>query len=216
MNRNLHMRVDLHQPLPQIRKLLNQNLRIERHGDKERSHTTLDRHQEDIGDLEADKEGEGYNYGGEGVAVVVGGLGEGDVEIGEERAKVGNEDGAHGEDGIDETFVDESINATVPHHCPGCLAQSAYDICKGEVTYLSGWDICLPVQGNVGESIFVDELNSPIKKTDEASQDAKEDLAHELSLRCLILLGNRACLAEELDNGNDQASKADTAKTVGH
>lgn len=201
MNRNLHMRVDLHQPLPQIRKLLNQNLRIERHGDKERSHTTLDRHQEDIGDLEADKEGEGHNYGGEGVAVVVGGLGEGDVEIGEERANVGNEDGAHGEDGIDETFVDESINATVPHHCPGCL---------------SGWYICLPVQGNVGESIFVDELNSPIKKTDEASQDAKEDLAHEVSLRCLILLGNRACLAEELDNGNDQASKADTAKTVGH
>jgi hypothetical protein len=35
--------------------------------------------------------------------------------------------------------------------------------------YLSGWDICLPVQSNVGESIFVDELNSPIKKTDEAS-----------------------------------------------
>lgn len=125
MNRNLHMRVNLHQPLPQIGKLLNQYLRIERHGDKERSHTTLDRHQEDIGDLEADKEGEGHNYGGEGVAVVVGGLGEGDVEIGEERANVGNEDGAHGEDGINETFVDESINTTVLHHCPGCLAQSA-------------------------------------------------------------------------------------------
>jgi hypothetical protein len=82
--------------------------------------------------------------------------------------------------------------------------------------YLSGWDICLPVQSNVGESIFVDELNSPIKKTDEASQDAKEDLTHEVSLRSLILLGNRAGLAEELDDGNDQASKADTAKTVGH
>jgi len=121
MNRNLHMRINLHQPIPQIRELLDQDLGIKRHGNKEGSHATLDGHQEDVGDLEADQEGKGHDDGGEGVAVVVGWLGEGDVEVGEEAAGVGYEDGAHGEYGVDEAFVDEGVDAAVFHHCPGCL-----------------------------------------------------------------------------------------------
>lgn len=121
MNRNLYMRINVNQPLPQIGKLLDQYLRIERHSYKECSHAALDRHQEDVSDLEADEEGEGHDDGCEGVAVVVSGLGEGDVEVGEEGAKVGYEDGAHSKDWVDEAFVDEGIDAAVFHHCPCCL-----------------------------------------------------------------------------------------------
>ena len=95
MNRNLHMRINLHQPIPQIGKLLDQDLRIERHGNEEGSNAALDWHEKDIGDLEADEEGEGHDDGREGVAVVVGGLGEGDVEVGQKAADVCDEDGAH-------------------------------------------------------------------------------------------------------------------------
>jgi hypothetical protein len=59
-------------------------------------------------------------------------------------------------------------------------------------------------------------LDRPIKKTDEATQNTEEDLTQKVSLSSLVLLGNRACLTKKLDDGYNQAPKADTAKAVGH
>jgi hypothetical protein len=44
-------------------------------------------------------------------------------------------------------------------------------------------------------------LDRPIKKTNEASQNAEEDCRQRVALRGLILLCNRARLAKKLDNG---------------
>ncbi len=123
MNRNLHVRIHLHQSIPQVRELLDQNLRVKRHGHEERSNTTLDWNQEDIGNLETDQESEGHDDRCEGIAFIVVWLGEGDIEVCKERADVGYEDGTHGEDGVDEAFVDKGIDTAVFHHCPGGLAQ---------------------------------------------------------------------------------------------
>ena len=96
MNSLLNMRINLNHALIQIREIVNQHFGIKRHGHKERAHAALDRHQEDISDLETDEESKGHDDGGEGAAGVVGWRGEGEVEVGEEGGHVGDEDGAHG------------------------------------------------------------------------------------------------------------------------
>jgi hypothetical protein len=149
MNRSLHVRIHLYQSIPQVRKFLNQNLRVERHGHEERSNTTLDWNQEDVGDLETDQESEGHDDSCEGIAFIVVWLGEGDIEVCEERADIRYEDGAHGEDRIDEAFVDKGIDTAVFHHCPGCLDKLVDEILGREAAYLCSWEIGLPVQSNV-------------------------------------------------------------------
>lgn len=119
MNHRLHMRINLHHPLIQIREIPHQHLRIESHSHKQRRDTTLDWHQEDISDLETDEESKGHDDHREGVVGVVGRLGEVHVKVGEQGAEVGDEDGAHGEDGVDEALVDEGVDAAVFHHVPG-------------------------------------------------------------------------------------------------
>ena len=92
----LHIRINTHHPRPQIRILPNKHLRIKRHRNKESSNTTLDRHEEDITDLQTDQESKCHDDGCEGVALVVDGVGELEVEVGEEGTDVGYEYGAHG------------------------------------------------------------------------------------------------------------------------
>lgn len=135
------MRINRHHPLIQIRILRHQNLRIKRHGHEERRHSTLNWHQEDIADLQSDDEREGHDDGRVAAGSVVRGRRESDVEVGEQGAGIGNEDGAHGQDGVDETFVDEGVDTAVFHHAPGGFG---------------GGDVGFAVEGYVGECVFVD------------------------------------------------------------
>lgn len=121
VNSLLNVRVDCDHALVQIREILHQHLCIKGHGDEKGGHTTLDRDEEDVGNLETDEEGKCHDDSGKGVARVVLRLGEGDVEVGEERAEVGNGNGTHGEDGVDEAFVDECVDTSVLHKLPGFL-----------------------------------------------------------------------------------------------
>lgn len=90
-----NMRINIHHPPPKIRILINQHLRIKSHGHKERRNPALDRHQEDITDLQSNEESKSHDDSGKGVVGVVGGSGEGEIEVSEERTDVGDEDGSH-------------------------------------------------------------------------------------------------------------------------
>jgi hypothetical protein len=68
----------------------------------------------------------------------------------------------------------------------------------------------------VGKGISIDELDSPIKQANEASQDAKEDSAQGVTLTSFGLLRYGTQLSEAVDDGDDQASKTDTSERVGH
>lgn len=98
------MWIDRNQSLVQVWIFPHKHLGIKRHGDKEGAHTTLDRHEEDIADLQADEKGERHDEGSERAVVVVGGFREFQIEIREKAAYVGDKDGAHGQDGVDETL----------------------------------------------------------------------------------------------------------------
>lgn len=86
----------MNQALPQIRELIDEHLGIESHRHKEGRNTTLDRNEEDIGNLQTDEECERHDNGRESVALVVSWRSKGEVEVGEEGAEVGYEDGTHG------------------------------------------------------------------------------------------------------------------------
>lgn len=73
MNSLLYMWIHSNHSLIQIRIILDQHLRIERHGYKERAHAALDRYQKDVCDLQADEERECHDDGCEGATRVVGG-----------------------------------------------------------------------------------------------------------------------------------------------
>ena len=99
------------------------------------------------------------------------------------------------EDG--KTHVDERINTTVLDHAPGVLSRS---------------DVRLAVQGNVNESIAVEELDSPLDDGQDAAQDAEDDPANHTKDATLItgrVPGDGADSAQELDDGDHETAEAD-------
>ena len=56
MHKLLHMWINAHHPIIQIRVLILQHSRVKRHRDKQGGNTALDRHHEDVTDLQADEE----------------------------------------------------------------------------------------------------------------------------------------------------------------
>lgn len=76
-------------------------------------------------------------------------------------------------------------------------------------------NIALSVQRNVAESIAVEELDCPIQEANQAAQTAEQDTTDDITVARCVLLRDRAQLAQELDDGNNQATKTNAAETVG-
>jgi hypothetical protein len=68
----------------------------------------------------------------------------------------------------------------------------------------------------VRKCVSVDELDSPVKQTDETSQYAEENTSHGIALTSFGLLRNRAQLSQAIDDSDYQAPKTDAAEGVGH
>lgn len=99
--------------------------------------------------------------------------------------------------------IDERVNTTVLDHLPGVLG---------------GVKILLSIQRNVSVGISVDELNSPLNHSQQALEDAEKGHANEATNAAIVgrlLLSNRAELAQELDNGDNQAAEGNGAEAVG-
>lgn len=116
MNRRLHLRINPHHPLIQIRMIPHQHLGIPRTRHENGIHPAADRRHEDLTHLQPYQERESHDDGRELAAFVVLGFGEFEVEECEEGAEVGDKGAAHCEDGADEAVVDEGVDAAVFHH----------------------------------------------------------------------------------------------------
>jgi hypothetical protein len=78
--------------------------------DKDGLDTAGDGCGEDVCDLEADEERKGQDDGGVLAVVVVGWVGEVEVEVGQEGAGVCDEEGAEGKDGSDEAVLGKLVS----------------------------------------------------------------------------------------------------------
>lgn len=116
MNHLLYLRVHTDHPLVEIRMISHQNIRIPRARHEDRIHSAANRRHEDLAHLQSDQECKRHDNGREGAALVVCRLREFQIEKGQKGAQVGDEGGAHGEDGADETVIDEGVDAAVLHH----------------------------------------------------------------------------------------------------
>jgi hypothetical protein len=99
---------------------------------------------------------------------------------------------SHGQDWTNETLVDQRIDTTVLDELPSVL-------CALEVV--------LAVQRHVAEGIAVDELNSPIEQANDALQEAKGNAAAHVASLGLLLLRNRAQLANAVDDGDQETAQ---------
>lgn len=70
------------------------------------------------------------------------------------------------------------------------------------------------VESNVGEGVSVDKLDDPLQDRDQASQEAEENVADDISLSAFLVSGGLRDHSEEVDNGYDQAAKTDGSKTI--
>lgn len=93
-----------------------QNIRIPRARHEDRIHSAANRRHEDLAHLQSDQERKRHDNGREGAAFVVCRFRKFQIEEGKEGTQVGDEGGAHGEDGPDEAVVDEGIDTAVLHH----------------------------------------------------------------------------------------------------
>ena len=202
MYRILNMGIHPHQFLIKVGMFQNQYLRIPRHSHEQRVDARPNRRHEDLADLQADQEGERHDDWGEDAAVlVVCWFGELEVQVGEKGGEVAHEEGAHGQNRPSQAIVDESVDAAVFHHLPGVLC---------------GGDVGLAVERDVGECVAVDERDGPVEETDEATQYAEHDRSNHVALRGLVLLRDAACLAEHVDDCDDQGAEGDRSKAVCH
>lgn len=70
----------------------------------------------------------------------------------------------------------------------------------------------------MAESKAVEELGSPVKEADQASQETEYRVADSTSdstFLARLAPCNRAQMPQELDDSDNQTSEADGAKTVG-
>ena len=112
----LHMRINLNHVSVQIRMITNHDLGVPSSGNEDSVDTATKRSGEDVADLQTDDEGEGYHDGRIPPRLVICRLSEDQVQVGQEGAGIGDEGGSHAEDGADEAFVDEGIDATIFDH----------------------------------------------------------------------------------------------------
>lgn len=105
----------------EVRVVAHHNLWIPSHCDEDSVHAAPNWRQQDLADLQADNEGESHNHCREIPTTVVCRVGELQVQVGEQRTEVGNEDGAHGQHRADEAVLNKSVHSTVLHHRPGVL-----------------------------------------------------------------------------------------------
>lgn len=105
MYRLLHMRVNPNHGIVDIRVVPHKDIGVPRRGNKNGVNAARDGRREDVCDLKADEEGEEHDDGRPAAVAVVLGLREEKVEVGEERAGVGDEEPAKGQDGADEAFL---------------------------------------------------------------------------------------------------------------
>lgn len=101
--------------------------------------------------------------------------------------------------GGQDTYVDESIDTAVLDHFPSVLG---------------GRDVGLAVEGNVRESVAVEQGDGPVKEADETAKDAEEDVADHVAVGSSLRTCNGAHVAQEVDDGDDQTAKADGTKAV--
>lgn len=200
MNGLLYLRVYSDHLLVQFRVLRHQDLRVPGGRHEYCVDATAERCGEDVADLQSDQKGESNNHRREITIRIVSRVGEGEVEIGHQRAGIAYEGCTHAEHRANETFIDKGIDSTLLDHVPCGL-------CCGYV--------CLSVQGNVGEGVAIQELNSPIQNPNQTTQDAKQDGGNNVALGGFVLSSNRADLAQEVDDGHNQTAETDAAKTVG-
>lgn len=81
---------------------------------------------------------------------------------------------------------------------------------------LSSRDIRLSIKSDIRESVAIDELHRPIQNPNEASQDTESNSSGNVTLVRFLPLSNRDGLPEHIDERNNQATKADTTKTIRH
>lgn len=89
----------------QFRVIAPHDLGVPTSSDKDGLDTAGNRCGKDVCDLEADEERKGHDDGGVLAIVVVGGVGEVEVEVGQKGTGVCDEEGAEGKDGSDETVL---------------------------------------------------------------------------------------------------------------
>lgn len=175
------------------------NFRVPCHGHKDGVDTASERSQEDLAHLKTNYKGKCHDDSSKAAIGVVAWLGKLKVQVCQQSAKVRDKNGAHTQHRSNKTVVDQRVDTTVLHHCP-CVFGS--------------WNVCLAIQSNVAEGIPVEEGDQPVEQSDEAAKNPNGDAANNVSPCSFLLLRNRARLADHVDNGNDQTSKADTTKGI--
>ena len=122
----LHMGVNLHHLVIQVRMVANHDLRIPCSSNKNAIDATTNRGSEDVADLQANQEGVGYDDGRVAAVGVVGGRREDHVQVGQQRAGVAYKGAAHAEHGADQAFVDQGVDAAVFYHSVGLRMEVSY------------------------------------------------------------------------------------------
>lgn len=64
------------------------------------------------------------------------------------------------------------------------------------------------------EGVAVDELDSPLQKTQQAADTAEDGVSDKASVCALLIASGVANLTKELDNGNQQATQSNGTKAV--
>lgn len=195
----LNLRVKLHQLVVDIRVVIDHDLRIPSHSDEDSLNTTTNGSHEDLADLQTNQESESHDDGGEVTIPVVGGVGELQIEIGQQRTDIGDKSRTHSQNRTHETVLHESINSSVAHHFPGILGSR---------------DISLSVQGDVTEGVAVEKSNEPVEQRDETSQHPNGNTANQVTLASLVSLCDRARLTQHVDDRDNQTTETDAAKGV--
>ncbi len=91
MNHLLHLRINPHHFLIEVRMISHQDIRIPRRSNENSIDTTTNRRHEDLADLQSNQEGESHNDRGKCASLIISWFRELQVEVGEKGADVGHE-----------------------------------------------------------------------------------------------------------------------------
>nr|POF06841.1 hypothetical protein CFP56_77049 [Quercus suber] len=75
-------------------------------------------------------------------------------------------------------------------------------------------DVVPAIERDIRECVAVDKLHSPVQETDDASEDAERDARGHITGVGFMLSGDRAGLAEHVDDGHQQTTQADGTEAV--
>lgn len=104
--------IHVNHPLVEISMLLHQDLWIPGCSHEKCVDTGVDWYNEAAGDLESDKEAVDDNHGGKSTALVVGWVGNVEVDVGNQSTAYGNEHASEGEDWSDKALYSVSVDVT--------------------------------------------------------------------------------------------------------